>query len=354
MDLISQIRQSVRVAPTRRTAAVAVFVVALVGALGGWGAFALDRAAAVIPTPAAGYGWPLKPFDQAHPVRANFGDPRMVFHGPPTAGTLYHGPGSFTFHRGVDIYGPLGAKVYPVRDGVVVFLSASHINVRTADGTVFEYWHIAPHLPLGTFVHAGRTVLGAIGRPGHVDLTEVQDGRPVNPLAPGHLTPYADTTHPKVASVRLQSDNAGHIAFPNFVHGSVWLVADVFDKPAIPVPGSWSGLPVTPAVVSWRIQQVNGAVVVPTRVAVDFRANEPANNDFWSVYARGTYQNMTAFHNHYSLLQPGDYLFLLAPAKFDTRSLPDGVYNLVVTATDIRGNTGSGSLRFTIHNGTSL
>ena len=31
-----------------------------------------------------GYGYPVKPFDREHLIRANFGDPRMQFHGPPT------------------------------------------------------------------------------------------------------------------------------------------------------------------------------------------------------------------------------------------------------------------------------
>ena len=194
------------------------------------------------------------------------------------------------------------------------------------------------------------TVLGTIGSPGHVDLTEVRNGHAVNPLAPGHLTPYADRTHPVVSSIRLQSDNAGSVLFPNYINGSVWLVAHAFDKPSLPVPGNWHGLPVTPALVSWRIQQPSGTVVVPTRVAADFRTNGPGNDAFWSVYARGTFQNMTAFGNHYSYMQPGSYLFLLSPTKFDTRSLRDGVYDLVVTATDVRGNSSARSLRFTISN----
>lgn len=334
-----------RASPIRRALATAV-ALALVGALGAW-----DTSHAGVPSDmTTGYGWPLRPFHRPHPVRGNFGDPRMIFHGPPTAATLYHGTGSFGFHRGVDIYGPRGAKVYPVRSGIVEFRSASHINVRASDGTLFEYWHINPHLSLGTRVQAEETVLGTIGAAGHVDLTEVQDGHAVNPLAPGHLTPYRDATHPVVASIRLQTNNAGGVAFPNFVRGRVWLVAQAFDKPSLSAPGDWRGLPVAPALVSWRIQRVTGPVVVPTRVAVDFRANEPENSAFWSVYARGTFQNMTVFGNHYSLQQPGCYLFLLSPTAFDTRFLHDGVYDLVVTATDIRGNASSRSLRFTVHN----
>ena len=76
----------------------------------------------------------------------------------------------------------------------------------------------------------------------------------------------------------------------------------------------------------------------------------PSDEAFWSTYARGSFQNMAVFANHYSFEQPGDYLYLLSPTKFDTRILADGVYDLVVTATDIRGNSSSRALRFTIHN----
>lgn len=337
--------------PLLRTGAVAVFGVAILGALGVAGAAPPGRASAAVPSqPATGYGWPIKPFDQPHPVRGNFGDPRTVFRGPPNAYTVYHKGGSFHLHRGADIAGPVGAKVYPVRDGVVVFNSASHVNVASADGTMFEYWHIGASFPLGTRVYAQKTVLGTIQRGGHVDLTEVQDGHVTNPLAPGHLTPYSDTTRPAVTSIRLQSDNFGHVLFPNFVRGRVWLVAGAYDTPSLPVPGNWAGLPVTPALLTWRIQSTGGTIVVPTRVAVDFRGTRPSSQTFWSVYARGTYQNMAAFANHYSLKQPGEYLFLLSPTRFDTHSLPDGIYDLVVTGADTGGHSSSRSLRFTIHN----
>ena len=57
----------------------------LVLALGLWAVTHVDRATAGVPTQAtAGYGWPLKLFNLPHPVQANFGDPRMIFRGPPT------------------------------------------------------------------------------------------------------------------------------------------------------------------------------------------------------------------------------------------------------------------------------
>jgi hypothetical protein len=117
------------------------------------------------------------------------------------------------------------------------------------------------------------------------------------------------------------------------------------------VPGVWHDLPVTPALVEWRIQRADtGKVLVPTRVAYDVRQHLPAPGAFWNVYARGTHQNMSVFGKHYSYMQPGVYRFLLTPQGVDTRTMSDGVYELVVTATDIRSNHSSLVQRFSIEN----
>jgi hypothetical protein len=294
------------------------------------------------------FGYPIKPFDEEHPIRANFGDPRMQFSGPPNLRTLMHGKGSFSFHQGVDISAPNGTAVYPVVDGTVTIVSREWVRVTSGD-RAFEYWHIHPLVRNGQQVTARQTVLGHINKPsGHVHLTEYEGGRVVNPLLQGRLTPYHDSTRPTVRSISLRHSDAGRDLFPSFVRGRVEIVADAFDMPTMAVQGEWHGLPTTPALISWRIQKVTGRVVVPERIAVDYRTGIPGNSSFWRVYARGTYQNMCVFGAHYNYMQRGTYLFKLA--TFNTHSLRDGVYDLVVTAIDVRGNTDSQSLRFTVHN----
>jgi hypothetical protein len=295
------------------------------------------------------FGYPIKPFDQEHPIRANLGDPRMQFFGPPTTRTLMHGTGSFSFHQGVDISAPNGTAVYPVVDGTVT--AATPIWVRVTSGNrAFEYWHIKPLVRIGDHVNGDQTILGRILKPaGHVHLTEYENGHVVNPLLPGRLTPYHDSTRPTVRAISLRRGDKGRELFPTFVRGRIEIIADAYDMPTMPVQGEWHGLPTTPAQISWRIQKVTGRVVVPERTAVDYRSSVPGNSAFWRVYARGTYQNMCVFGAHYAYMQRGTYLFKLA-TQFDTRSLRDGVYDLVVTATDVRGNSDSQSLRFTVHN----
>ena len=298
------------------------------------------------------YGWPVKPFDQPHPVRGSFGDPRTIFAGPPTQRTLFSGSGQFSFHTGVDISAPDGTAVYPVESGTVSSTTAEWVYVDCGGGVAFKYWHVKPAVSAGQHVEADATVLGHIIKgTNHVHLTELSHGAEVNPLAPGHLGPYTDSTAPTVGSIEFRTSVAGDELMPELLRGRVEIIASAYDMPTLHVRGAWHDLPVTPALVEWRIQRAaDGKVVVPTHAAYDVRQHLPAPSSFWRVYARGTHQNMSVFGKHYSYMQPGVYRFLLTPAGFDTHAVPDGVYELVVTATDIRGNHSSLVQRFSIEN----
>ncbi len=335
---------------TRRSATAALLLTAVILATSGRPSPA--AAARGRHTADASYNWPVKPFEQPHPVRGGFGDPRTIFAGPPTQRTLLAGAGDFQFHDGVDISAPDGTAVYPVESGTVTAVMKDWIVVGSSDGRSFEYRHITPQVSVGQQVAAQGTVLGRILRQsGHVHLTELDNGSPVNPLAPGRLGPYTDTSVPVVSSIGFRKTVTGSDLMPELLRGRVEIVVGACDTPSMAVPGTWHGLPVTPALIEWRIQRADtGKVVVPTRVAYDVRDHLPALANFWRVYARGTHQNMSVFGRHYSFLQPGVYLFRLAPGGFDTRTLHEKVYELVVTATDIRGNHSSAVQRFSVHN----
>jgi hypothetical protein len=317
-------------------------------------AAALSTAALALPATGLAYGWPVKPFDEPHPLRGSFGDPRTVFAGSPTLAGLETSPCACTFHEGVDISAPDGTAVYPVLSGVVrtVITLKGHEMVSVESGsTAFEYWHIAAGVRPGEQVTVGSTILGRIlHEAGHVHLTEIDNGVIVNPLEPGHLTPYRDTTVPAVGAISFHDAAGGSTPLPNFVTGAVEIDAEAYDSPSTPVPGVWHGMPVTPAVVSWHIERWNGTAVTPERAIYDVRRTIPSNADFWRVYARGTFQNMSVFGRHYSWLEPGCFRFRLTPGSFDTRALPDGVYTVVVTASDIAGNKATGTQRFTVAN----
>jgi murein DD-endopeptidase MepM/ murein hydrolase activator NlpD len=304
---------------------------------------------------AGGYQWPVKPFDQPHPIRGGFGDPRTVFSSSPTEESLMAGGGKFNFHFGVDIWAPNGTAVYPVVSGTVSGLSyAKHreyVEVLTADGRSFQYWHIWAAVRLGQSAEAGETILGRIMKPfEHVHFAEIQNGRILNPLAIGHLTPYADTTKPEVESISLRRTETGSALMPNYVQGRILMVAEAYDTRQLRIPGVWQPMPVAPARIAWRLRGMSRKTVA-RGLAADFRTSVPSNAAFWSYYARGTYQNMSVFGSHYSWGQPGCFLFKLTHSAFDTESVRDGVYDLIVTATDIAGNSSSKSLRLTVHNG---
>src|SRR5687768_15153360 len=151
---------------------------------------------------AASYHWPVKPFDRQHPVRGNFGDPRTIFRSSPTLNGVLAGSCTCSYHRGVDISAPDGSAVYPVASGTVTYVDDEWVKVESGGGLAFEYWHIRADVSVGSHVEAYRTVLGRILRgSGHVHLTELNGGRYVNPLAPGHLGPYSDRTTPRVTAI---------------------------------------------------------------------------------------------------------------------------------------------------------
>jgi murein DD-endopeptidase MepM/ murein hydrolase activator NlpD len=294
------------------------------------------------------YGWPVGPFDRQHPVRGNFGDPRTVFDGRRQVQTVLQGSGTFSFHQGVDISAPDGSRVYPVAPGTVTFVNKHRVSVSCGNSRTFQYWHITPSVKVGQRVDTSRTVLGRIERKReHVHLTQLENGRAVDPLAPGRLTPYRDATSPTLQQVEIRGIGVrpGPLAR---THGPVTFVVAATDTPSVSVPGRWHGFPVTPARLTWKIQRA-GRIVL-RGVAQDGRTL-PKNAQFWRTYARGTYQNWPVFHGHKAQFVTGRYLYKLTPKPLDTRRLRNGVYELVVTASDASGNNDVLSLHFTVDNG---
>jgi murein DD-endopeptidase MepM/ murein hydrolase activator NlpD len=301
---------------------------------------------------AASYGWPVKPFDRQHPVRGSFGDPRSIFRGAPTTSGLMHSQCACSYHQGIDIAAPDGTAVYAVRDGSVRMVTPDWVEVDSAGGSAFQYWHIAANVQVGDRVQARETVVGHILKGSkHVHLTELLDGKAVNPLAPGHIGPYEDATTPTVGPMSFRASDTGPELLPEYLHGSVELVAAASDTTAIPVPGQWNGLPVTPAKLTFKITTFPaGDVAMPETTAMDVTRSLPATSDMWHTFARGTHMNMVKMGVHRYWYNPGVYLFKLTPSKWNTRSVKDGVYRLTVTAWDTAGNHSSASQVIQVHN----
>jgi hypothetical protein len=262
-------------------------------------------------------------------VRGSFGDPRILGR-------------SHSFHFGVDVSCPNGTPVYATVSGRA-YVYASHpetVSVRSDDGrTVFGYWHITPSIRSGQRVIAYRTVVGRVLAPWeHVHFAEQRNGVYVNPLRPGGMGPFADSTVPAVKSLTVESDGRV-LAASNTTHGRIDLVAEAYDETPISISGPWHDKPLTPALLQWRI--VGGGQTGTWHTAVDFRLTYPSNAEWTQTYARWTRQNKKIWDARYR--------FYLAHG-LETKSLPDGRYEVEVKATDIRGNSSTRAFTLTLAN----
>jgi hypothetical protein len=271
------------------------------------------------------YGWPVKPFGRQHPVRGLFGDPRI--------GRADDGSVSRQFHFGIDISAPNGTPVYATRSGTVSLPHPGVVAILSGSSE-FSYWHVIPTVRSGMHAVAYRTVIGRIEKPwAHVHFSERVDGIYLNPLRPGALGPYADGTRPTVEAIRFARDGSGRLD----------LVAEVFDDTPLPVARPWTGKPVMPAIVRWRLL---GPEVAASgwSTAIDLRQTIPDASSFFAFYADGTRQDHASVQGLYCVYLTRD---------LDLRALPNGRYAVEVVASDGHGNSASSVARFAVRNGSA-
>jgi hypothetical protein len=268
------------------------------------------------------YDWPLKPFDQPHPVRAYLNDPRVSMDLKQR-----------TFHFGIDISAKGGTPVYAIESGTV------HVHDWTVDvvsgARAFEYWHIVPAVREGQWVPRHTLVGRTRSIFNHLHLSERRYSRYVNPLRAGGIGPFTDSTSPK--TMQLAFYDRAHRVRPARVRGTVDIVADAADIVRDVKPHPW---PVTPALLRWRIFR-GSTIVAGWHTAYDFRSDVLQPSRFGDVYAAGTRMNHPGW--------PGYYSFYLAHG-WDSTRLPNGSYRLEVAASDIRGNVGLSLFKLKISN----
>jgi hypothetical protein len=275
------------------------------------------------------YGWPLKPFDRAHPVRAYFNDPRISGR-------------SKAFHFGIDISAKDGTLVYAVVDGTIHLEGGRSLAVAGSGARDFGYWHVIPAVKHRQLVRRGQAV-GRVEAPwGHLHFAERYRRQYRDPLRPGALTPWHDPSSPRITAIELFRAGTQRQLSPLLVHGAVDVVVEAHDVPPLHVPPPWTSMPVSPGALRWRVLHGTGAKVIrPWHTPVDFRKSLIARELFDSIYAPGTRQN----HPN----RPGRYRFYLA-RSWSTKRLRNGLYRLQVEAADESGNTARATLPITVRN----
>jgi hypothetical protein len=276
----------------------------------------------------ATYGWPLKPFDKQHAVRSFFDDPRA------------EGMGASSFHFGIDISGRDGTPVYAVAPGIVRLQPDAVALVADTGDRTFSYWHVDPIVADEARVAAGDQIATIKAGFGHVHFTEIHTGRYVNPLRPGGIAPYVDSTSPTVvalfAAVGTRKEPLDALS------GKVDLLVDTYDTPPPPLPAPpWNLTRVSPAYIRWRLVP-EGQASARWRTALDFRSFLVPKETFASIYAPWTTLNRPA--------QPARLVYYLAHG-WDTTRVPDGRYRLQVAVFDSQGNSARAGLWVTIANG---
>lgn len=261
-------------------------------------------------------------------MRAYFNDPRIS-------------GASRAFHFGIDISAKDGAAVYAVEPGTVhIGAGARSLAVVCAGGRTFGYWHMIPAVAHKQGV-SRRQLLGHVEAPwAHLHFAESRAGVYRNPLRPGALAPWVDPTSPRIVAVNFYVGQTQKELPPSNVAGDVDVVVEAWDKPPLAVPAPWADMPVTPALVRWRVTS-GRKVVRPWHTPIDFRSRLLPQELFRVVYAPGTKQN----HPN----KAGRYRFYVAHT-WDTTKLPDGLYRIEVTAADLSGNKASSRLPFTVIN----
>jgi hypothetical protein len=306
-----------------------------------------------------------------HPIRGSFLDPR----GRDENGLAgYH----FGIDVNVDDRHPepgappgLSHRVYAVDGGVawvVHGVAGNSCPNRRLEVGHFSYWHVSAAVANGMRIKPGQLIGWTCLGQWHVHVSEwrrVGSKRVwLNPLRHGgKIAPYADTeppivsamrfytppTHPWDPDISLKGGDTAAPLTPTHLHGLVDLRAEIEDGQSfwgfMARHPSWE-TPHHPYRVAVDIRSQKTGKVVLQRIT--FQSDEYPSTPYLVHYAPGTVQNGSmdeCVHNPPSQPCAGTYWF--RPFSrwqleyWNTRNVPNGVYDVTVVAWDVKGHTGA-------------
>ncbi len=269
----------------------------------------------------AQFPWPVTPFNQAQYSTGTFCEYRDTDPAP-------------HYHNGTDIPKADGSPVYPVIDAVITAIDPSGSSAYVRAGR-FAYVHIMPNpaLSIGDSVFTSVTVLGTIlSGLGHVHLTEGTVNNEVNALRENTgLTPNPDTWPPEINYVHFFQSGSGMEFSNNSVSGPVDIVAHISEKSG--PPGS------SISQLNNGIYKLGYKILTADRSTVVY---SPPNNGLRYQFDRKPLQDVhNTFHPGFSSTSTHVYYVnntASAPSPWDTASLSEGNYTVMVFTEDTRRN----------------
>lgn len=269
----------------------------------------------------AQFPWPVTPFQQAQYSTGTFCEYRDTAPAP-------------HYHNGTDIPKEDGSPVYPVIDAVITAIDPNGSSAYVRAGR-FAYVHIMPNpaLRVGDSVFTSTTILGTIlPGLGHVHLTEGEVGSEVNALREGTgLTPNNDTWPPVINYVRFFQDGSGVEFANNSVSGPVDIVAYISEHSGPPNSAS-SQLNNGIYKLGYKVLSADRRTVVysPPNNGLRFQFDRKPSNDVHYTFHPGF--SSTSAHVYYVNNTAS------TTGAWDTSTLPEGNYTVMVFAEDTRRN----------------
>ena len=260
--------------------------------------------------PGATPGWPLRPFQRQHAIRAGINELRPA-----------------NFHIAVDIEARNFEPVYALQSGYasIRYPGTGDVNVDVGS---FYYWHIHPTVAAGQYVVAYRTEIGQVLYGFyHVALSEGSTSDYLNPLRPGgSLRPYGDTEPPIIGVPRVFADGR--------------VIVGAFDPQSFVARGPYETPVLAPSSLAWRLYDARGRALTGLEWAMRGSQNYPpylkpvifapgASNPGFACF----FTRRRCIPNWVYWLAGG----LTPPLPLAT--LPRGRYRLAVYAWDWAGNT---------------